>query len=107
MGLKLTQSQPELGRSWELAKRINGKKLILLEKEGLLNNQTRKVWLYLPDDVGAAVVGEGAEDDNDIDAVDGVVLPLHICIRPMDASSAFLQSVKLVLHAFFKFFMES
>ena len=64
---------------------------------------------FLPDDVGAeaAVVGEGAGDSDDSDDVDGVVLPLHICIRPTDASSAFLQSEKLVLHAFFKLFMES
>ena len=69
----------------------------------------RIAWLYLPDDVGvgAAVVGEGAGDGTATDAVDGVVLPLHICIRPTDASSAFLQSEKLVLHAFLILFMES
>ena len=53
--------------------------------------------LYLPDVV---VV-------DDTDDVDGVVLPLHICIRPTDASSAFLQSEKLDLHVFFRVFMES
>ena len=68
--------------------------------------------LYLLD-AEATVVGEeagtgdGAGDGNDTNAVDGVVLPLHICIRPTEASSAFLQSEKLDLHFFLKLFMES
>ena len=67
-------------------------------------------WWTVGAAVGVAVVGEGAgtgDGAGDSDDVDGVVLPLHICIKPTDASSAFLQSEKLVLHAFFKLFMES
>jgi len=69
------------------------------------------------DGVGAAVVGAGTGagvgdatgvgDGDATEAVDGVVLPLHTCIRPTDASSAFLQSIKFDLHFFFKVFIVS
>ena len=41
VGLSL---QPELGLELGVGQNKYGKKLTLSEKEGLLNNQTRKVW---------------------------------------------------------------
>jgi len=51
---------------------------------------------------GAAVDGEAAGAGDGTDAVEGVVLPLHTCIKPTEASSAFLQSENLDKQVFFK-----